>query len=444
MKLFSRSSIDGVPQMVTSRNRFSMCLWVLSFLFSLAYCARLIVNNIMSYYNFDVRLAINIVDTHEIEFPGITFCNLNVLDYGNGNLTSVMSRAEWPLNLKEDFLTNLALFNYTRQNMTYTLTEVAYSMTNIFKNNSNYALGFYGLKQMLLSCTFNGRVCNASYFKTRPTRNYGVCFVFNAGATASVKTGKGYGLKMELFVGFPGEQPFWVPTVGAVVAVHNRTTRPLVAEEGLKLMPGQRTSIMFNRLEMQKLSSPYSNCIMDVYSNTTLNTVEYRKTMASSETYNQRICIQVCLVNFNNTGQEAMHGFYISDMIIFFTNAQYDYCVNACPEECVKINFDAQIDYASFVNDNYLKSLLETNAYLKSLNRSLNQLKRSILSVNLNYKSLTTRVITETPDISFSQLIANIGGQLGLWIGASVISFLEFFEVAFILGKYFLNFILKK
>lgn len=453
VKLFSHSSIDGVPQIVTSRNRLQTCIWLLSFLCAVAYCASLIIDSVISYYNFDVVYDLSIVDTHQVEFPGITFCNVNLLDYTNVKLKKLMNRTDWPLDLSEDFLTNLDRFNYTRQNMTNTLAEVAYSMTNIFKINTNYSVGFYSLNQMLISCTFNGRTCNTSYFITRPTRNYGVCYVFNTSAiyvtsgqnaSKSARTGKAYGLNMELFVGFPDEQPFWVPTVGVVMAIHNRTTRPLVSEEGFKLLTGQQTNIMFNRLEMQKLSSPYSNCIMDVYSNTTLNTIDYRETLISSGTYNQRICIQRCLGKFDNSSQMPIRDFYMTDMTIFFTKSQYDYCVTACPEECVKISFDPSISYANYMNDNYLKSLLATNSYLKSLNRSVKDLKKSILSVNLKYNTLYTRVIRESPKISFAVMMANIGGQLGLWVGVSVLSFLEFFEVAFILGKYFLDFIVKK
>ena len=48
-------------------------------------------------------------------------------------------------------------------------------------------------------------------------------------------------------------------------------------------------------------------------------------------------------------------------------------------------------------------------------------------------------ITTETPDYLSTQLVSDIGGQLGLWVGISVITLAEVFQLVFSLTHYFLS-----
>ena len=63
--------------------------------------------------------------------------------------------------------------------------------------------------------------------------------------------------------------------------------------------------------------------------------------------------------------------------------------------------------------------------------RTLNQeqVKQSVLKLNIFYDSLEYEYITEKPKMNLVDLLANIGGTLGLCLGISVLSFIEIFEI---------------
>lgn len=57
-----------------------------------------------------------------------------------------------------------------------------------------------------------------------------------------------------------------------------------------------------------------------------------------------------------------------------------------------------------------------------------NNLTKSTLVANLFYDDLDYSIVNEVPVITFDTLISNIGGNLGLFIGISILSIMELFE----------------
>jgi hypothetical protein len=49
--------------------------------------------------------------------------------------------------------------------------------------------------------------------------------------------------------------------------------------------------------------------------------------------------------------------------------------------------------------------------------------------LNVNYETMTTTIIEEIPELSFPTLLGSLGGQLGLLLGMSFLSFIELFEM---------------
>ena len=65
----------------------------------------------------------------------------------------------------------------------------------------------------------------------------------------------------------------------------------------------------------------------------------------------------------------------------------------------------------------------------EQFNTSLADVKQSIINLNVFYDRLSFTEITEKPTFPFVDLISNVGGTLGLFMGAGVLSLGEIVEV---------------
>ena len=64
------------------------------------------------------------------------------------------------------------------------------------------------------------------------------------------------------------------------------------------------------------------------------------------------------------------------------------------------------------------------------INRTLDSqlIKDSFVDISISYESLSYALSTETPKMDVVSLLAEIGGNLGLFLGLSVFSLFEFIE----------------
>lgn len=106
-------------------------------------------------------------------------------------------------------------------------------------------------------------------------------------------------------------------------------------------------------------------------------------------------------------------------------------CLNLCPKECTSIEFDIFSYFSLYPNDRYALDLQSKTPLLNGL--SLIDLKESLILLNINYQTMTTTIVEETPAMTFETLLGSLGGQLGLFLGMSFLSFMEIFEIVFIL-----------
>lgn len=78
---------------------------------------------------------------------------------------------------------------------------------------------------------------------------------------------------------------------------------------------------------------------------------------------------------------------------------------------------------------NYLRFQTDlVSRFPSTVNVTENHIQKNIVLLNVFYENLATSFIQEIPEVSPDALFANIGGNLGLFIGMSLLSFVEFFE----------------
>ena len=173
-----------------------------------------------------------------------------------------------------------------------------------------------------------------------------------------------------------------------------------------------------------KLDEPYNSCLKDIDSfklNKTL--VNYIKT--KKEIYNQVYCLKICfdldyIANnpcncINGTLGNVWQTCFVSNSDqkskectmnykkSFFTKKVLTKCSDYCPLECDTISYKVSVN--SFVD------------------------KANQTTIYVYYKDLKFISISQEASMVMSDLVSNIGGILGLFIGISFLSFIEIFEV---------------
>lgn len=196
-------------------------------------------HNLLNQYSVLVKY--NLVRETELEFPAVTFCNINPIDYENNpdyvNLVKDLFSSRLTDQTKSQVNVSTSICDPTAVKLTQTMVELGYVDSS----------AFFTIDQMLLSCTFNGASCSKEDFLPLASGPNGICYTWNSGVNAKnqavdIKTtkspGLSSGLRLELYVGQQECQPCWVDTIGATIVVHNKSLDPLVNIEGVKLKPG--------------------------------------------------------------------------------------------------------------------------------------------------------------------------------------------------------------
>jgi hypothetical protein len=184
-----------------------------------------------------------------------------------------------------------------------------------------------------------------------------------------------------------------------------------------------------------------------------MNSHLFLATISNNKTYSQANCVNLCLQQIiinkcrcYNADFEKLNGEIPCDA---FEKSQclveaYDeymknmkkLCLPYCPLECDHQIYQKTITFTKYPTRKYAEQLLLTNPFIQSKIYSSNRtisyelIKESVLSFNIYYEDLSYVEYRQSPKTRPADLISNIGGIVGVFIGASFLSFVEIVECA--------------
>ncbi|KAK6179325.1 hypothetical protein SNE40_011713 [Patella caerulea] len=307
------------------------------------------------------------------------------------------------------------------------------------KVNKSLAISVgHSLKTFMISCKYGGYQCSPHNFTTFHNHKYGNCFTFNhpdKGESLKAKfPGPLFGLSLELYLEQNEYIPALSPEAGVKVVVHPRNTMPFPVDEGISVSPGYATSIGLNAVEMIRLEPPHSDCatkglIDDLYMKN-LNT-NYSKLSCMNSCY-QMLIIEECncsdptlyVENRNNVCNMTNHNIAsCAQNIKTSRQADYEACDTKCPQACYEQRFEKSISMAAWPSSSYegqLKSRVETSS---SNFRGYTKLDSTeFVKLRVYFQELVFKRIENKKSYESMNLISDIGGQLGLWLGLSAIT----------------------
>ncbi|XP_033108977.1 acid-sensing ion channel 5-like [Anneissia japonica] len=441
------TSLHGLQYISTSKRFIFKLLWALIFLTGFGLCLWQISLRIQEYLLFNVNTEVNLTFVDELEFPALTICNFN--RYRNSYLTG-----NDPVMMK--YLQDAMDYDY------FSESSYSSSYTSSFKYDSNFTdgnfstseftnrTGFQLNNETILSCKWS-RVAVRTYLFlysilklwlcinttfltlqnfTHLFTSFGNCFTFNSGKYSDVLKVRqpGAGNALQLMIDIQQdeytESPNGTIEAGLKILVHPQNEPPLIESKGLAVAPGVHAYVSTRRIEVETLGKPHGNCDKSLR-------------LKNYEIYTMAGCLLECrhkhIVNecgcrpIRYPGDEPEctpkeTESCASDVLKKLKNGVLEEC--ECPVPCAHTSFSTSVTYAAIPNlsvENELSSFNGTSAAYFSKNYIL---------LDVYYEELNLQVFKQTPAMTFSALLSDIGGQLGLFIGGSVITLFE-------VGQYF-------
>ena len=220
--------------------------------------------------------------------------------------------------------------------------------------------------------------------------------------------------------------------------MHDASISPS-SSEGINVKSGTLTNIGIKRTVIHKSPSPYSDCV-DLKSS--FDSDLYRHIVKSKKVYRQTDCFDLCLQNNIiesckcyyleypkiNTSQPCLNTSQLLCASYHYTNFieanVKKNCSKYCPLECHSVANDLFLSTSDFPTENLYDILKKdqsfTHKYFNRSDLSFGMLKDKGYAVNIFYPNLKYTVITELEKITIIDLLAGIGGTLGLFLGLSL------------------------
>ena len=453
------TTIHGLPNIFRSERILLKIMWTLCLLGFSSYCFFSIFKSVNSYLNHEVVTNIDIIKENPTEFPAVTICNLNlfVTDYALDKLKK----------FKKDYLTVLPINekNYLVKPKKIDIRKEfqEYSMNPANADRKNYS---YPFEDTLIECNFDSIDCTADDFDWHYDPIYGNCFAFNKGQNFkgqstniknSSRAGNMFGLSVQFFIGLPSKVDEMIQSTGIYVNIHNKSlqARP---EMGVYASGGEQTNIIIERVFDQILPYPFSNCLLNSNTIDALDSEYYRAIFRSNKTYIQHECQNLCLndelikkckcVKFIVPSQIDKKLCDVMNKCVQEVTQQFDSnqilrCVKLCPPDCNTISYSLSTSHSDYPTPKYAESLIRLpvikSKFPKDISNNITnvsfkiyyyEFKRSVVSIKVFYGELKYTIVSQIPKMSFEDLISNVGGILGLFLGASFLSLVEIIEVA--------------
>uniref|UniRef100_A0A2I3HAT9 Acid sensing ion channel subunit 1 n=1 Tax=Nomascus leucogenys TaxID=61853 RepID=A0A2I3HAT9_NOMLE len=214
----SSSTLHGLAH-IFSYERLSLkrALWALCFLGSLAVLLCVCTERVQYYFHYHHVTKLDEVAASQLTFPAVTLCNLNEFRFSQVSKNDLYHAGELLALLNNRYeIPDTQMADEKQLEILQDKANFRSFKPKPFNMREFYDRAGHDIRDMLLSCHFRGEVCSAEDFKVVFTR-YGKCYTFNSGRDGrprlkTMKGGTGNGLEIMLDIQQDEYLPVWGET----------------------------------------------------------------------------------------------------------------------------------------------------------------------------------------------------------------------------------------
>ena len=424
-KWLDDTTVHGIVHVLKEKSIIKRVIWGLIFFAAASYCLYNIGERASHFASKPSSTTLSVSAQDSVPFPAVTICNLNPIK------KSVAEQLNITDLLKLYYQSNT--FFYTRPQLIYSLVfknlsanELCNSYLNEIDNSTQsmtlhdlYVNGAINSSELIQQCIFGQEytICN-DMFEPIIT-NLGLCYSINSNKSLLHSRAPGIRAGLNMLIDIQQFTHYIASldsTAGVKVLVHSKDVLPDPDESGIAISPGKSTYISLNEEiindetgngcgkanERLKYFPDYSNSVSS----------------CRAEIYTESIIRKCNCVDPFVTASTDIRLCTIGDLCCI-RDAISNINVTSCLPTCQRTAYSTSVSYAQFPDNTVIEE------FQQFFNLTPVQITSDVLSVNIYFEDLTITRITTKSSYSFSAFLSDIGGQLGLFIGASVISMLQ-------------------
>ena len=420
------TTAHGVVRIFSNRSILRRLFWLLIVLGAAAGCLNNCINRIRFLASGPTSTTISVDRERLLNFPAVTFCNLNIFTRDGLNRSGIdPSLAIEVLNADLECLLEGRVCSRYAEEMP--------GLGDIIFEDLIGSAG-HQMSSFIVNCTFMAEFCREDDFIPFST-THGMCYTFNSGVREVLKTNR-TGIRQGLSVFLNVEQDQYVSTdpfldAGVRVLVHPQSEPPLPLERGSVVPPGSNafigitqrnvvdntgracrsendvSELFFLRSRFNySISACSLNCFLlqvAYYCNCSLFPGQYPPDPPFADlrpcSFLDACCLQLVIVNPSLNLSEL-------------SPSACD-----CPSSCETVNYNTFTSYSA------LPALYALGDFRQEFGEDA---KENVMGVNVYFETPSVETITTSFSYNAVALLSDIGGQLGLFLGVSVISMMEF------------------
>ncbi|XP_024425041.2 acid-sensing ion channel 5 isoform X1 [Desmodus rotundus] len=424
------TSFHGVHNIVRNRSKIRKAMWLAVVLSSVSLVVWQIYSRLVNYFSWPTTTSIAVQYVEKIEFPAVTFCNLNrfqtdaVTKFGSiFILWNIVSKV---LHFQEISANSTGF----KEAIDFLESQQNFSITEFVKKN-----GFYLNNSTLLACDFFGKPCSSQDFAHVFTE-YGNCFTFNHGENIKARrkvSVSGRGLSLLFNVNqeeFTDDPTLGFVDAGIIFVIHSPEKVPQFDGLGLSSPVGMHAWVTIHQVKTVRQEYPWGECNPNIKLQNfgTYSTSGCLKECKARHIEKQCGClpfllpgngIECDLQKFYNCVSPTLDHIEVKGLCTMGTHN------SSCPVPCEETEYPATVSYSTFPSQKALKH------FSKKLNQSQKYIRNNLVNIEINYSDLNYKITQQQKAVSVSELLADVGGQLGLFCGASMITIIEIIEYIF-------------
>ena len=420
-KFVGRTKIEGLRHIFLGTSKIRRSIWLILFLTALAVCFYTIIDRIIYLASKPTATTISLQRERLLSFPAVTICSLNPVSRAYSEERNLL-----------EFLRNVVVFDDSLcvQSLENATVEEDFDFYTLLRDGSHPA------EDLFLDCRFEGKTCTHEDFLPTITR-LGLCYTFNSGSSGITKmtdgSGTTHGLELILNISQDNYIGSRRHEAGVKIAIHQQGVPGEPEDIGIAVPPGRnafislRERVIINRgsnrtcqdnpITYNFLQEEYdysvSACVLNCFFTTIANNCR---------------CIEPSI--WTPPNQEQFVGFpecaredscCVGEQ--YYTHQD---CEPNCPQLCSYTAYRISTSYSAFPPiSSFQLETLERRLGFDLTEFSLSYLQNNLLAVNIYFEDLNVEREMTEDSYTIVAILADIGGQLGLFIGAGILTIIE-------------------